>query len=187
MVFKKTQTLEYVYQTLKPIIDKSVVQLRAFVESGERASDEYKVIERQMMDLHLYITNNRYDRETVLDAERDLCDYEAQTSGVSKKIARGKSAVKQLQYVKQFYKNYDKIIIAPKMAKLEHARQNIEDRMDKLSERIFACSENMDASQRGSDIAVQYTGDMLKYEAEYAELTGQLKSICNEMAQLQHK
>ena len=185
MVVQNKQTLRYVYQTLKPIMDKSAADLHSCVEVANVAQHEQSVIYRQISSLQYYITNNRHDRETVLDAERDLCDYEDQATGIANKIARGKSAVKQLECVEQFYKNYDRIIVAPKMTKLRHARQMIEDRMDKLSER--SCSENMDESERGTEIAVQYANDMLKYEEEYAQLAGQLASICNEMAKLRRK
>ena len=187
MVVQNKQTLRYVYQTLKPIMDKSVADLHTCIEIGNVASLEQSVIYQQISNLQYYIMNNRHDRETVLDAERDLCDYEDQAAGISKKISRGKSAAKQLGCVEQFYKNYDRIIVAPKMVELGQIRQTIEDRMDKLSERVFSCSENMDESERGTEISVQYANDMLKYEEEYAQLAGRLASVCNEKAKLRRK
>ncbi|MBE6457977.1 MAG: hypothetical protein E7011_04200 [Alphaproteobacteria bacterium] len=181
MVRQNKQTLEYIYRTLKPLVDSAAAKLQARIEAGKQAKQEQGILYRQISDLQLYIMNNRYDRESVRDAERDIQDYEHQSQGIMNKINHASAAVQQMSYVSEFYKRYNQIVVGPELESLRAERDSISDKMDKLSELIFACDVNMDASERSPDIVAQSAHDLLQYEQEYAELAGRLAQVSSEI------
>lgn len=176
-----------VFNILKSVMDAKAKSLKQLIERGEHAAHEEIVINERISNLYKYISANRYDRETVRDAEYDIAEYEAEAAAIRQHVIRGIQAKKDMQYVNQFNKTYNLIINGDKIKDLQASRRILEDKIAKLDDRIFACYVNMNPDERDAETVAQAEDDIVYYENKYQDLIEQRTTIDRRIADLQNQ
>ena len=176
-----------VFHILKSVMDAKAKPLRRLVERGDHAAQEEVVINERISNLYTYISANRYDRETVRDAEYDIAEYENEAAAIRQHIIRGVQAKKDMEHVKQFNRTYYGVINGGRLEQLQKAFRVIEDKITKLDDRIFACQVNMNPDERDADTVAQAEEDIAYYEEEYKNLDARRDELLKEIADLQNQ
>lgn len=174
-------------------------------------------LQTQARNLESYIATNRYSPADVRDAEQDLSHIENQIATLmarrTRLVATPKNQPKpQSQTIVQPYvarpvkpipqPAQPSLFTQPtcaedeftpaqkaKLAQLRAEYRILEDKLDKLDERIFACEVNMDVCCRTQDLSRQAAMDKIDYQRECSEITKQMSAIAaciHELESRQH-
>ena len=174
-----------VFHILKSVMDAKAKPLKNLAAQGRRAIQEEAVINERLGNLYNYIAANRHDRETVRDAEYDIAEYEAEAAVVRQYVMQGEQAKQELEHVERFNKTYNKVVGNDnQIAKLQDDYRNVEDRIAKLDERIFACQINMNPDERDAETVADAEHDIEYYQAEYNDMVAKRNALENQIAQL---
>lgn len=181
-----------IFHILKSVMDYKVRPLKTAANDGERAALEETQVRETISGLCTYITNNkRYNPRDAREAEEELNDYEEKLSKITNKINKGKKATEQLTHANKFYSAYEKVCnqftTAQKIQKLESQRNDLENRLSTLDNRIEACTINMTPNLYSEDIAEQSNRDYEYYNNEYGRIHKELLQVIADIKSLQHQ
>lgn len=167
----------------------------------------------QINSINQYIDSNRYDRESVRDAEKDLHQLEIKLHDLQNQRATIQSEIKTnapaqrpvrpaapkrttmgilgngaplSQQADIFARTYlpEHVQIDEKIKELKHEYILLESRQYSLEDQMFACEINMDKTCRTADVVSQASADIDFYADEYANISIQMKKIENEIRDL---
>lgn len=178
-----------VFNILKSIMDAKAKTLNEQVATGRRAKDEQPILQEHIMALRQVISNCRaFDPSERREAEEDLEDKESQFLAVRDRIACGQRAEQELANVHSFNVTYNTAcalcVNAGRIRELESQVAEIENKMDVLDEKIWACEINMDDTSRSSETVAQAHSDAAEYMAQYRDLEKNVYKIKEQIKQL---
>lgn len=169
---------------LKSVMDNKVKTLKKAVDAGKRAAHEETYVCERIASLQNFAANNRYDRGEVMEAEREIFDYELQAGAIRQKINRGVEASKQLAYADEFYKTCASVENDLKLRMLEAERVELENRLAFVEKNMESCEISMSPALYSEDIACQAGKEYEYFSAEYSRLSGALGKLMADIRQL---
>lgn len=178
-----------VFHILKSIVDTKVPRLHDRVSAGKRAQTEYPILVDNIKALRQYVMNCRaFDPAEYREAAADLDDKEMQLDGIQKRINNGAAAERELAYAAVFNQTYDTVCKkndASRIYELRALADELEERMSRTEDKIWACQVNMDNASRAPYIVAQAHSDADKYLAQYQELEDRLLQVRTQIKQLE--
>lgn len=179
---KKVQDI---FGILKGVVDKKVPELKQKEQKAQDADEKIAQFQRAIIDLQGYIERNRHDREEVVDAQNDISEYEDKISSLQGFKSGIKSVKEELASAESFYKKYKEVVHKPKINALQEEYAQLESKLSKLEDNMFACEINMDKLERSAEVYAQAENDLQKFDAEYNELSLQAAKILSEIKALE--
>ena len=150
----------------------------------------------QIESLNNYIAANRHDRESMIDAEQDLAEYETRLDRLIKsreQLAAETVAKKNVAPIAKHtlrltaigLKTMTPIVrkkteletIEIELKELNASYRILADKLDVLDEKMFSCRINMDFDTRSWDIATQSADDLNTYKDEYDSVSANMNRI----------
>lgn len=179
-----------VFHILKSVVDAKVPKLQDRVSAGKRAQTEYPILVDNIKALRQYVMNSRtFDPSEYREAAADLDDKEMQLGGIQKRIDNGRAAERELAHVASFNQTYGAVCKkhnnASRIHELRAVADELEERMSRLEDKIWACQINMDNASRAPYVVAQAHSDADDYVAQYQEVEERLLKVMEQIRQLE--
>ena len=105
--------------------------------------------------------------------------------GVGRSSQKLEKVKEELSSAESFYKKYNEVINKPKINALQEEYAQLESKLSKLEDNMFACEINMDKLERSAEVYAQAENDLQKFDAEYNDLSLQAAKILSEIKALE--
>lgn len=179
-----------VFHILKSVVDAKVPRLQDRVSAGKRAQAEYPILVDNIKALRQYVMNSRtFEPSECREAAADLDDKEMQLDGIQKRIDNGRTAERELAHVASFNQTYGAVCQkhnnASRVRELRAVADELEERMSRLEDKIWACQINMDNASRAPYVVSQAHSDADDYAAQYQDVEERLSMVMAQIKQLE--
>ena len=170
------------FQILRSLVDRRIPSIEYDLRKYSGADAEIVRLQSQIYDLQSFIANNRYDRADTIEAESEIEECNMKIANLRSAARRADMAHQELTHVVQFYKTYNTVLNARQLTDLRAEYEELDARADKLSDLMFACQVNMDASARSTATCDDARNDLNLYTQEYNSIIQRMDELARQMS-----